>query len=103
MKKLILLLAIISISHVSTSQIAKDKKLHFGAGLVIGGATNAIVYAKTKNKTKAFVWGMVATSVAGLGKELYDEHTYNGFDSKDLGATILGGLTINITFNILER
>ena len=103
MKKLILLISIISISQLCTGQIAPDKQLHFIGGAFIAGATNAIVYDQTRNKTKAFIWGVAVASAVGLGKELLDESRYNGFDGKDLGTTILGAFTISITLNILEK
>lgn len=102
MKPLLTLMIIIS-SQLCIGQIDKDKQLHFAAGVLIGGATNAIVYGKTKNKTKAFIWGVAVSSVAAITKEVYDEYSYGGFDTMDLGATVLGGIVVNVTFNIFEK
>ena len=36
--------------------------------------------------------GIIALVVAAVGKEIYDQWKYKGFDYKDLIATLLGGL-----------
>ena len=38
------------------------------------------------------VTGIIALVVAAVGKEIYDQWRYKGFDYKDLIATLLGGL-----------
>ena len=38
------------------------------------------------------VTGIIALVVAAVGKEIYDQWKYKGFDYKDLIATLLGGL-----------
>jgi putative lipoprotein len=103
MKKLILLFTIALTSQLCTAQIAPDKIFHFAGGAFISAATTAVVYETTGNKKKAYIWGTVMATLAGIGKEAYDEHTYGGWDNKDLGATILGGLTVSLTFNILDN
>ena len=42
--------------------------------------------------------------MAGLAKELVDTQPGgSGFDSGDLGATALGGLTVGMTFEIFNK
>lgn len=100
MKELIIFLLI---SQMSYSQIPDDKIKHFGAGVFISGATNLIVYDLTKNRKKAFWYGMGAGVLAGIGKELIDEKKYSGWDNKDLLATFLGSVTVSIPLNLWEH
>lgn len=62
--------------------IEKDKQLHFGVSSVIGG----IAYYHTESSFKS----MVGCAVVGVGKEVYDEISYGGFDEKDLLADVIG-------------
>jgi len=78
-----------------------DKMLHFGAGYIIGSATSAITYDfKINNHIEI---GIGAATLAGLGKEIRDEHVYQGFDIMDAVATVAGGvfgsLIIKISLN----
>jgi hypothetical protein len=41
---------------------------------------------------KAALFGIGSVAVAGLGKEIWDEIEYGGFDVNDLGATMIGGV-----------
>jgi len=41
--------------------------------------------------------------LAGLAKEAYDENKYKGWDNRDLAATVLGGITAGVTFNIFSK
>ena len=65
-----------------TQAIEKDKQLHFGVSTVIGG----IAYYHTESAFKS----MVGCTVVGVGKEVYDEISYGGFDEKDLLADVIG-------------
>ena len=81
--------------------ISTDDQLHFGAGAFISGATYAVVYSATKNKRKAFWYGLGTSVLAGLGKELYDgTQENNKFDTGELVATTLGGFTAGFTINL---
>lgn len=74
------------------SKIPIDKVYHFIAGLLIA-LTVTLLYSSP-------IYGVIAGSVAGLLKELYDEFyavfnlPQNRFDFFDLFATILGSLTV---------
>ena len=67
----------------------KDKMLYFGARAV----TSMIVYDLVKDKKKAFWYALASSVTIGVAKESYDQITYGGWDWKDLGATVLGGVT----------
>lgn len=70
---------------------AKDKVLHASYGTAIGAgsvtALNMMNYEGDRPLTASIV--VVA---AGLGKELYDEYDYGGFDYLDLLATVIPGV-----------
>ena len=75
-----------------------DKMLHFGAGYIIGSATSAITYNfKINNHIEI---GIGAATLAALGKELRDEHVYQGFDVMDAVATVAGGVCGSLTIKI---
>lgn len=81
--------------------ISADDKLHFGAGLVISATTYTIVYATTKNKKSAFWYSFATATAAGLIKEIIDTNKVkNKFDTGELIATSLGGLTASTTINL---
>lgn len=102
MKKLITLLFFFFIgSHLCNAQfISTDDKLHFGAGAVLSSATYTLVYLTTKNSKKAFWYSLGASFVAGLAKEAIDAGQDERFDTGELVATTLGGLTASMTFNL---
>ena len=61
-----------------------DKKAHFLVGLLIGLIGSFLFTAYI-----AFFLGVIAA----LGKELYDERDYGGFDLYDLTITVIGTIT----------
>ena len=103
------LLMVFTISSIQAQLIknnmwAADKQMHFEAGAMIGSLTYAVVAETTNSKKKAFLYSMLATSMAGLAKELVDTQPGgSGFDSGELGATALGGLTVGMTFEIFNK
>lgn len=101
MKHLIFLLALLFTSLSSAQFISEDDKLHFGSGFLISGGTYTIVYAKTKNKQKAFWYSFAVSTLAGLSKEIYDGYIIDGrFDTGELVATAFGGITASTTLHI---
>ncbi|WP_203257062.1 hypothetical protein [Hyunsoonleella ulvae] len=103
MKTLILLLAISCFSLSYSQTISADDKLHFGAGAIISGGTYAFIYTVTKDKKKAFWYSLGASTLAGLGKEIYDSGQKNNkFDTGEWVATTLGGLTVSTTISIFH-
>lgn len=69
--------------------IPSDKMLHFIAGMLITAIVAVIVPRFTPI-------AMSVAVVAGFAKELRDEITYGGFDWKDLLATVLGGVVMQV-------
>lgn len=62
--------------------IPKDKKLHFGAGLLIAILGGVIIDPIT---------GLGLAIAAGIGKECYDDYSYGKYDIADMIATWIGG------------
>ena len=82
-------------------QIADDKKLHFGAGVLSSAVGYQIVYNKTENKEQALAAGILTSIVAGIGKEVYDSfQPKNKFDQSDVTATALGGVAFSFVIKI---
>ena len=98
MKKLILITLLFPMLVLSQ----QDKIKHFVAGATISSLTYISVYKATKNKKKAIIYSIAASSIAGLSKELYDSNK-TGFDNKDLIATIAGGISVNITIDLFNK
>lgn len=69
--------------------IPSDKMLHFIAGLLITAIVAVLV-------PRFAPIAMTVAVVAGFAKEIRDEIAYGGFDWKDLLATILGGVVMQI-------
>ena len=74
--------------------MAYDKKLHFGAGVLIAVVVGAVLHKPE--------FGLVAALVAGVLKECWDWHSYGDFDEKDTFATWLGGLVGCIVTMLLK-
>ena len=82
----------------------KDKQLHFLSGMVISSVTYQLVYQKTKNKKKAFIYSLGTGILAGALKEFVDKNEPNNFfDKRDLLATGFGSFTMSLTFDILKK
>lgn len=86
------------------AQIQEDKLLHFSAG-AISGAAGAFVASELTDQNRFWtVTGSVAASLlAGLAKEAIDQKRYNGWDNADLGATVLGGLTVGVNIELFSK
>jgi hypothetical protein len=85
MRIISLILIILIVFSFSASAIGKDKLLHFSAG--------TLIYYYTDNYTD--VNPMLAVSLAGVGKELYDSQTNGTIEIADVFATVLGGFVIS--------
>ena len=97
---LLLLFAVFLNNNTKAQGIEDDKLWHAGIGFGISAVVYTSVKARTGNKKKALLFGMLTASVAGLTKELFDEgRDNNSFDATDaLGTTVggaLGGLTMH--------
>lgn len=69
--------------------IPPDKALHFIAGLLVVAFVATIIPCIAN-------WAIIFAIIAGLGKEIRDELVYGGFDWKDLVATVLGGVVMQV-------
>ncbi|WP_299547722.1 hypothetical protein [Seonamhaeicola sp.] len=100
--KVLVTVLILSFTGLCQAQfISNDGEYHFAAGAVISAGTYAIVYATTKDKKKAFWYGLGASTLAGITKEVIDSgKELNRFDAGDMAATSLGGLTASVTLSL---
>jgi len=81
------------------AQIDVDKKYHAGAGMVIGTWGTFAGNSLELTPEKSALFGIGSVAVAGIGKELWDEIEYGGFDIKDVGATMIGGVVgVGLTY-----
>lgn len=99
MKKLATILIAALITGTVIGQIPYDKKLHVGAGFAIGTWGTFAGNSMNLKPERATLFGIGSVAVAGLGKEIWDEIEYGGFDVKDLGATMIGGAaSVGLTY-----
>ena len=70
----------------------KDKQQHFIAGTIFSAPVFSEVYLTTGSFKKAFGYGLLSSTIVGIGKETIDDK----FDKRDLIATMLGAITINV-------
>lgn len=73
------------------AQVPTDKKYHAGAGIIIGSWGTFVGNSLDLKPEYSALFGLGSAAVAGLGKELWDEIDYGGWDWKDFGATMIGG------------
>jgi hypothetical protein len=83
------------------AQVRKDHVLHFGAGIVSGGA-GALVASELSDGNRFWTFtGAVGTSLlAGVAKEVLDKGKGKKWENSDIGATVLGGITIGVTIDL---
>ena len=100
----ICVLFVMGIVGFANAQIPEDKKLHFAAGALASTTGYTYVWQKTKDKKKAMLAGIGTAILAGTIKELVDSsQPNNSFDTKDLAATALGGITVSVTINLFNK
>ncbi len=105
MKRYFILIALVFVAMTVNAQlISKDKPLHFGAGIVIGG-----VGGYTANKIfggdRYWTWaGAIGSSLAaGVLKENIDKNEYGGWDNNDILFTVLGGAVSGLALNLILK
>ena len=64
---------------------------HFIYGTVISGITSYLVFKKTDNKLKSWLFGFGAAATAGLLKEAIDPSIGGTRSAEDLGYSLMGG------------
>ena len=103
MKTIKITLLLMLLSCISYGQLAHDKKLHIIAGAGVSAVTYAITLEITRDTKNAFWYSFGSAVLAGLIKEIIDESKYGGFDSRDLLASSIGGLTVSTTLNLFHK
>lgn len=84
MKKILSIgISAILLSPTASAELEKDKVLHFGVSFGAGKILNQRVFDDYR-------YSLATCFALGVGKELYDEIDYGGFDEKDLLADALG-------------
>lgn len=77
--------------------------LHYGAGLVAGGAGAFLAHEISGGDKWWTIAGAVGTSlIAGVAKEAIDKWEDGNFDNAELAATVAGGVTVGITIEIFH-
>ena len=86
------------------AQIEEDKIAHFGLG-IFTGAAGAFVASEITDRNRFWtVTGSIAGSLmAGLAKEALDRRNGFAWDNADVGATVLGGVTVGITIELVAK
>jgi len=74
----------------------EDKQQHFVAGAVFSSPVYSQVYLETKDLGKSIGYGLLASTLVGIGKEVVDDK----FDKRDLIATMLGSIASSIVLII---
>jgi hypothetical protein len=99
--KLVLSVIIVLASNLSYTQIQKDDVLHFSAG-ILSGAGGALIASEISNGDRfwTFAGAVAGSALAGSIKEAIDQNNYNGWDNRDLGATISGGIAVGISIEL---
>lgn len=105
---IIFLFVVISNIACSQIQIRKDKTLHFGAGILIGGITAYISERAgiSDNKVGTLILSTSVSTVVAIGKEAYDQYGKKTFaDGKDILWTAIGGLAggLSVTYTIKPK
>lgn len=99
--KIIYILLFLCCGLMVSQEIPRDKKLHFGAGVLSSAVGYQYVYNQTQDKEKALAAGILTSIIMGIGKEVYDSfQPKNRFDQSDVAATVLGGVTFSFTVKI---
>ncbi|MBT8180433.1 MAG: hypothetical protein KJO53_02480 [Eudoraea sp.] len=98
------LVLVLLIQFSMRGQVEQDKALHFAAG-AFAGATGALIASKVTKRNRFWtVTGSVAASLlAGLAKEAIDTGNGSEWDNGDLGATVLGGVTVGVSIELFSK
>ena len=72
--------------------VNNDKFMHFVYGVALYGVF--VPFGK--------VFALAATLLVAISKEIYDKKGYGVYEAKDAGATVLGGLSLLIWYEVIE-
>jgi uncharacterized protein YfiM (DUF2279 family) len=90
MKRLLLMVVVLSMFAAPAFAIQEDKKLHFGVGFGIGAGASVIAHvAGRETRVNLYLKSMVVASVIYVGKEALDSST-TGFSMADLAFDYAG-------------
>ena len=118
MKRLLLLLAVLTLSinvsaqeskvgwmFISENTIALDKQMHFVGGLGVSIPAYAIAYDHNGGRRgNAKLWSVISSFAVAVLKEGMDSSSGGtGFDWADIGYTVAGGTVGSFTFDILSN
>lgn len=108
MKKLVLILLLGIGLNAEAQQIQRDKVLHFGVGATIGGVTSFVCQSTnlTHNKFQTLIVCVGTSTVAAVGKELYDLNVKKtSLSNRDILWTSIGGIVggISVSYTIPSR
>jgi len=83
--------------------LQQDKLLHFGFGYIVGSSTTVI--ADVLGSKHPFMWGILTSTIVGIGKEYYGHRTRGNVESMDIYSTALGGIvgTVTVTIPIYNK
>jgi len=89
MKKLIIILAIISLNQTMIkSQLSKDKYYHAGAGVIGTGLIFTPFYLASNDENLSFRASCIFMPMVAVSKEVYDVSNGGEFSLSDAGITI---------------
>ncbi len=80
----------------------EDKKAHMAISVMTSAIGNLVATKLGASKREAFWYGLGTALVIGLGKELYDEHSYGGFSAADMVANGIGGVAGTGSITLLK-
>lgn len=105
MRTLIPTLVFFMLASNGYGQIERDKALHFLGGGLFGLAGAGIAKNISEgNRVWTFVGAVASSTLIGVAKEAVDSgQDGNGWDNDDLAATILGGVTVGITIDLVSK
>ena len=85
------------------AQVALDKQRHYAAGVITATTGYGITLRRGGDRRRARWVGFVTCVMVGVAKETLDAYRPGaGFDVRDLGATVMGGVSFVVADWVLE-
>ncbi|NJB70496.1 uncharacterized protein YfiM (DUF2279 family) [Saonia flava] len=104
MKKVTVLLILLSLAANVQAQVERDKALHFVGGTLYGLAGAGIAkQISDGDRYWTFAGAIGGSLLIGVAKESIDNSQYGGWSNEDLLATVLGGTTVGFTIDIFTN
>lgn len=89
-KKMILMIAMLSQLSAQPLYEQDDKQIHFVASALMASTVTAYFMNRGYSKTEALIYGFGASMLVGVAKEAYGQHSYGGASADDIYADIAG-------------